>query len=90
MNAEFEVAGWFWTKVLNLFGFAAITTPWRTIYILPEWFDHEGLRHHELVHIEQIDRDGPLKFWPKIVYDYFRHGHYSSPYEIEARERSGF
>jgi hypothetical protein len=73
------------TIVLNLFGFDAITLPSRSIYIRPHLIDDQPLIRHELAHIAQIDRDGPLKFWPKIVFDFFWHGYQASPYEIEAR-----
>jgi hypothetical protein len=82
---RFAVAGPFWCFVLNRFGFAAITTPWRAIYMLPQYFDHARLRRHELAHIAQIDRDGAWYFWPKICFDYVWHGYKNSPYELEAR-----
>jgi hypothetical protein len=85
MRCRFAVAGPFWRTVLNLFGFAGITTPWRAIYLLPQYYDHERLRRHELAHIAQIDRDGAWYFWPKIVIDYWRVGYRNSEYEKEAR-----
>ena len=54
--------------------------------MLAEHIDDKPLRAHELHHIAQIDRDGPLKFWPKIIFDYVWYGHDRSPYEIEARK----
>ena len=74
------------TKVLDLFGFDAITLPTRSIYIRPHFIDDQSLIRHELAHIAQIDRDGAFKFWPKIVWDFFRYGYEHSPYEIEARQ----
>ena len=71
--------------ILNRLGFAGITTPTRTIYLLPSQLANQSLINHELAHIAQLDRDGELKFWFKIVFDYFYYGYKASPYEIEAR-----
>lgn len=78
-------AGIFWTKVLDVFGFDAITVPGRRIYIRPSHINDQALINHELAHIAQIDRDGPFVFWPMIVLDYLLCGYDRSPYEIEAR-----
>lgn len=83
---RFVEAGRFWQFMLNTLGFAGITTPWRTIYLLPQYFDHPRLRQHELAHITQIDRDGGLKFILKAGYYIARYGYRNSPYEIEARK----
>jgi hypothetical protein len=74
-----------WTFVLDRLGFAAITLPFRTIYIHPGHVGSESLLRHELAHLAQIDRDGAITFWPKILFDYVWYGHTNSPYEIEAR-----
>lgn len=71
---------------LNIFGFAAIVSPWRTIYVLPDYLHHEALRRHETAHLAQMQRDGWFRFWFFIVVWYFVPGYDKSPYEIEARE----
>lgn len=89
MAWEFKPAGYFWGFVLRRSGYLGITTPWHRVYLLPEHFNSIPLRRHEQVHIQQIQRDGAWYFWPKIVWDFFYHGYANSPYEIEAREKSG-
>lgn len=85
-NYRIKTAGKLWTFILDRLGFVGITLPTRTIYIHPTHVGQQWLINHELAHIAQIDRDGPWTFWPKILFDYFRHGHKNSPYEIEARK----
>lgn len=84
-NYRIKTAGRFATLFLDTFGFDATVSPWRTIYIRERYKDDQALLNHEMAHIAQIDRDGPWKFWPKILADYFIYGHKNSPYEIEAR-----
>lgn len=81
---EFRKAGRFWSTVLNWFGFAGITMPW-AIYLLPDWFNDDRLRRHELKHVEQMKRDGMLAWWIKAAWYLLRYGYMNSPYEIEAR-----
>lgn len=84
-RARIKTAGKIFTLVLNTMGFAGITLPLRWIIIHPDYVGQDWLIRHELAHLAQIDRDGPLKFWPKIIFDFLWHGHQNSPYEIEAR-----
>jgi hypothetical protein len=70
--------------LLRRSGFAAITLPWRRIYVLPEYGRHEGLLMHELVHIQQIERDGPWLFAVRYLWWLVRYGYWKNPYEIEA------
>jgi hypothetical protein len=65
----------------------AITMPWRRVYVLEEHRHDLTMIRHELVHLEQIDRDGPLLFSLKYLYWLARHGYRRNPYEIEAYER---
>lgn len=74
---------------LEAFGFAGITLPWRTIYLLAEWQHDVDLRRQELVHIEQIDREGPVLFSLKYLWWLVRYGYERNPYEIEALEKAG-
>lgn len=80
-----KTAGPFWMFILNRFGFLGITVPGRRIYIKAGYETEQWLINHELAHIAQLDRDGPLKFWTMIVLDYIFVGYERSPYEIEAR-----
>ena len=82
---RFRSAGPLAKLFLVRMGFAAVVSPWRTIYLLPQYFDHVTLRRHELAHIAQINRDGALKFWVLCVFRYWYYGYTRSPYEIEAR-----
>ena len=46
----------------------------------------ESMYKHELCHIEQIKRDGRLKFICKYLYYNIKYGYDKNPYEIEARQ----
>jgi hypothetical protein len=82
---RFKIAGFISRFILTRFGFAAIVSPWRTVYILREhWYD-AALRRHELAHLGQMRRDGWFKFWVQCLWWYFNPGYERSPYEIEAR-----
>lgn len=72
--------------ILNAFGFAAIVSPWRTVYVLPECLNDQDLRRHETAHLAQMERDGWFVFWFFNVLWYFVPGYDKSPYEIEARQ----
>ena len=62
--------------------------PWRTIYVLSEHFRSEELRYHEMIHIEQLERDGSLRFCTLYLYYLIRYGYRRNPYEIEAYDRT--
>ena len=86
---QFKVAGLFWRPALYILNASAITMPWRRVYMRPDCFDDVVLRRHELVHIEQIDRDGPVLFCLKYGWWLLRYGYWNNPYEVEAYEREG-
>lgn len=71
-------------------GFLGWTSFWRTIYVLPGHEQNQRLLRHERCHLEQIERDGRLKFSIRYLYWLARHGYWNNPYEVEARasERS--
>jgi hypothetical protein len=69
---------------LLLGGFAAITMPWRRVYILDEWQWDEDIIKHECVHLSQIARDGPVWFTVRYLWWLARYGYEANPYEIEA------
>jgi len=73
--------------ILRRLGFAAVCWPWRRIAILPEWLDHPALRRHELIHLEQINRHGPIAFTILALWYLARYGYKRSPFEIEAYRR---
>jgi len=85
MTPRFQPAGRLAGALLDWFGFDAIVSPWRTIYIRAEYIEDERLRRHEIAHLAQMDRDGWLRFWVRICIDYVWHGYGASRYEIEAR-----
>lgn len=85
VTPRFRFAGFVSRLVLNAFGFAAIVSPWRTVYLLPD-YDTPELRRHETAHLAQMDRDGWLVFWICCVGWFLYPGYEHSPYEIEARE----
>jgi hypothetical protein len=82
---EVSQAGRFMGWLLRRSGFAGITTPWRKVYILPEYSRDVDLLAHELAHVRQIERDGAWKFWPRCLFYFLWYGHANSPIEIEAR-----
>ncbi len=45
------------------------------------------LLKHELVHIEQIYRDGFFKFYLTYIWYSIRYGYKNNPYEVEAYRR---
>ena len=74
---------------LQVTGAWAVTTPWRVVYCRPEHILNPRLLKHEQVHLEQICRDGALKWTVKIFYYLIRYGYHNSPYEVEARKIAG-
>jgi len=84
MGHRFVKAYWPWTWFLRTFKLAGIVMPWRSIYYLNGWANNEEFRRHELVHIEQINRDGPVRFSVQYLYWLVRYGYRENPYELEA------
>lgn len=69
-------------RACNFHGWASF---WGTVYIMPGWEGYQPLLRHEKKHLEQIERDGRLRFAIKYAWLTLRHGYWSNPYEIEAR-----
>ena len=69
-------------------GYAGITLPPFGIYILKERIDEAVLRKHELVHWEQYERMGFVKFYATYLYYNLKYGYWHNPMEVEARQRS--
>lgn len=66
--------------------YTGLATPWNTIYFRNKIYYTPRLLAHEEMHIEQMKRDGKLKFLVKYVYYWCKVGYWDNPYEIEARE----
>ena len=69
----------------RLTGFKAFTTIWGKIYFAPGWDDCIWLRKHEEKHLEQMAREGKLRFLLKYTWYLIRYGYLDNPYEQEAR-----
>lgn len=68
----------------------AVTMPWKTVYCRPGQENNCLLAAHEAVHVAQIERDGAIRWTVKIFYYLLRYGYINSPYEVEARAKSGY
>lgn len=75
--------------IFNRLGVAAITMPWKSVYLHPDYLFDQRIRNHETAHVAQINRDGALKWSILVVWYVIRYGYTNSPYEIEAREHEG-
>jgi hypothetical protein len=69
-------------------GYAGITLPPFGIYILKERMNDELLKRHELVHWEQYQRMGVIRFCVTYLWYNIRYGYWNNPMEIEARQKS--
>ena len=76
---------------LRYSGALAVTMPWKKIYCRPGQENNDALFVHECIHIQQIERDGAVKWTLKVFYYLLRYGYASdkNPYEQEARNLSG-
>lgn len=71
--------------------FWAIPNPFtRKVYCLPEHIDDPVMRGHELVHFEQMDREGTIRFCVKYLWFAARYGYWNNPFEIEAYKRFSY
>ena len=74
-------------KWMDFWNYAGLATPWNTIYYRNAKLYMDGrLRKHELMHIEQMKRDGVLKYMVMYNWYWITIGYENNPYEIEARE----
>ena len=80
--------GWI-KKYMEYQGFLAWTSFWSCIYYKDiECMRNKKIQRHELKHIEQINREGDIKFSIKYLWYSFKYG-YHSPlhvYEEQARQ----
>lgn len=70
--------------LMERYGVAAITMPWHRVYVLERFAGRHDILLHELVHIEQMERDGPLTFSLRYLWWLATRGYWDNPYEIEA------
>lgn len=84
-SCNIVIAHGMWADIMDFFGIDGLTMPWKTIYLRPECYLDGPLIIHELVHIAQIKRLGPIKFSLRYLYEMVRYGYDNSPLEIEAR-----
>lgn len=86
---EFRTAGVFWRPILRLFRTPALTMPWRRVYWHIDGLDPdliEDIIAHESVHLDQIDRDGPVTWTVTYLWHLATIGYWDMPYEVEARK----
>jgi hypothetical protein len=83
------VSGWTYRRLMYRFGIAAITWPWGTLWVLPEFEHHDALRAHENEHMLQIERDGVWRFSVRYLWQLATKGYRNIDYEIEAYAVSG-
>lgn len=84
MDCRFKPARSFMAWYMRLHEAEAMTMPWKTVYLR---IDLPSIRAHEMVHIEQIERDGALRFFLRWLWWTWRYGYWKNPYEQEAYER---
>lgn len=65
-------------------GAVGLTLPWGRVYLLRQWYWMPWLRRHELVHLHQIRRDGPVWFTIRYFWWLALFGYRRNPYEAEA------
>lgn len=70
---------------MKLCGFKGWASFWGDIYFLPGWENNIALIRHEQKHLEQIERDGIVKFALQYAWWFILHGYTNNPYEVEAR-----
>jgi hypothetical protein len=70
-------------KKRGLKGFASY---WDTVYYIDrESMNNTRIRKHELKHIEQLEKEGRVKFTIKYLYYLIKDGYRFNKYEVEAR-----
>jgi len=57
-------------------------------YVFYQGEPSEALKYHESIHLEQIKKEGFLKFYTKYVYYDLKYGYEKNPYEIEAHKKT--
>lgn len=86
-NVEHKVATGAIKKYMEKMGYFGWTSYWGTIYYLDkDSLNSESIKKHELKHVEQMERDGKIKFTFKYLYYWWKVGYHNNPYEVEARK----
>lgn len=70
---------------MQALGFKGWASFWEVIYVLPGWQFNRPLIRHELCHLEQIRREGRLRFAVGYLWESLLHGYWNNKYEIAAR-----
>jgi len=87
-KAKFVKATGLTEALLKQMGLFGIVMPWRTIYYRDNWNKCPTFIRHEMVHIEQIEREGAVKFTVKYLYWLMKYGYRNNPFEVEAYDRA--
>lgn len=66
-------------------GFLGWTSFWHVVYVLPGHEHNVSLLRHERCHLEQIKREGRLRFAIGYLWELVRHGYWNNKYEVAAR-----
>jgi len=74
---------------MKLMGFKGWASLWDKIYIHPGWEHHKWLIDHENKHLEQMRRDGRIKYMVRYMWQWATVGYQNIDYEIEARQAEG-
>lgn len=78
---------WIIKKYLDIFKFDALTTFWGVIYYKDiNAFNDLKLKKHEIMHENQMKRDGYIIFHIKYTWYLLIYGYWNNPYEVEARK----
>jgi hypothetical protein len=82
------IYSWFLFK----FNYSAITMPWQTVHVRSDRIgpEYRKLIDHEMVHIDQINKYGSIRWTLLYLYYSMRYGYINNPLEIEARNSSGW
>lgn len=71
---------------LRLAGFHGVCLPPWGVFILAERLHDEQLVRHEMVHWQQAQRMGVLRYYLTYIYQVLRYGYRNAPMEREARD----
>jgi spermidine/putrescine-binding protein len=74
---------------MHLMGFKGWTSLWNVCYYYPGWEHHTWLVRHEEKHLEQMKRDGKIKYMVRYMWQWATVGYQNIDYEIEARQAEG-
>ena len=84
-------AGACWRLVLWICHTPALTMPWKVVYANLDGLDNtlqSEIYAHEYVHIQQIERDGAIRWTATYLWHLATIGYWAMPYEVEARAQA--